>query len=256
MKSPEFNPRYMMWDQFKQFHQPIGPHNRDWHGGFLAFIGGEMLCVQSRFNVDERVDYNAINITVFNTSDPNTPQLYDPGGEAILKAWLTDEGSQALLYDHDTHKAVQLAPSHWDSKQWDIPEWARGECTAYFAGPGREPKGNPITVSRAHEWDREEWQHVEGLRAACEAWAMIENKEKNLPKSKPSRFVKKFETIVPWGMLRDAPDFMSLSDEVKLRVARFGITRRRDVTTYPYLTGVAATPDALAAAKKLKDEEE
>jgi hypothetical protein len=254
MKLPEFNANGMKWDQYKQFYQHIGPLSHYWYGGFTAFMTGEAICTVSRADPNERCEYKTIGMRIIGTDDANLPAFYDPDGQPLLKAWLNDSGMQTVLLDLDTHKAISLAGSKWDSEHWPIPNWARGECTAYCPGTGRDwITGATIEVSKADEWDREEWKHVDLMRAGCEAWAGIERVALDLPSTRSQRRFKQVETIVDWSELLKAEDITDLTDGVKRRVAQFGISRRRVVTRVPYISTVEGTPDSLAAAQKLKD---
>jgi hypothetical protein len=221
MKLPPFETSRMRWDLYNQFHQT--PCGIPW---MTQFITGEVICTAGRLDPYDHKGYSECHIRVIGTGDSQYPQLYSPDGEPLLKAWLSDEGQQTLILDLDTHRVARVAGRQWGFRDTRIPVWLRGRCTMYWAGPAEPAIGIPINVSKPFKWDRDEWGHIESMRAACEAWEKIEG---GLP-----RYVG--GGLAGWEDILGYKSFKDIPEDTRWRVARHGIKKRRNVTEHEFLT--------------------
>jgi len=238
MKLPPFKLEEMRWDRFHQFYQTLNhPSSRWMSSGFIMFMSGELICTASRRDGKERLTYSDLNVRLVNTDDlVHPPKLFTLDQQPITKAWLNDGGSQTLLIDLDTHRAVRLS-TYLRASDADIPVWLDNECSAYCPGPSKNFVGSPVEVSRPHKWDHAEWAHVDHLRVASQAWAAMEQTPSDVaPRSRDRRRKWRTETWpYPWKELLSVPSFEGLSAETRRQIATYGVEVRRDITQYPCL---------------------
>ena len=227
--------KYLEFDRNRASHDMYdSPHISG--RNFVRFATGEVIFIDPK-PTDRRTN-NDLGIQIVATGDDDCPDLYrEPtGGKPLPKAWLNQKGMQWLAVDHECGVAVQLAMgvSRYgrvgakyrlrDVDHW-APHYLTGRFAAYWAGPGRRPIGDPITVSEPYRATAEEKQHLQDLKDQANAWAAL----KDLPQFDPIR-----RGPTPAHLLFDV-SFSALIDEDKKRLHYRGFTNFRVETKHPYL---------------------
>jgi hypothetical protein len=159
MQLPNWSREKQQWDEFKAFHVGINMHGTAMRGpysshvngiNFVMFETGELICTADNIRPAHRGLYAALNVGLWRTCDSDCPKLFTPDGEPIPKARLNHGGSQLILVDNDTRRAVSLRKWHADAPvEPDVrPARFRDRPTnVYFPGPGMPPyAAGAITV--------------------------------------------------------------------------------------------------------------
>lgn len=152
--------------------------------GFVRFASGEAIFTDPK--PTDRRKNTELGVQIVATGDDDCPDLYlEPtGGEPLPKAWLNQKGMQYLAVDHDCGVAVRLAMgasrygrvgAKYSLRDVDhfAPHYLTGRFAVYWAGPGRRPIGEPITVSEPYRVTKEQKQHLDDLVAQADAWAAM-----------------------------------------------------------------------------------
>jgi hypothetical protein len=204
--------------------------------GFISFASGEVIFTDPK--PTDRRHSRERDVQIVATGDDDCPALYtEPqGGDPVTKASLNQRGMQYLAIDHECGVAVQLAMgvSRYgrvggeyrlrDVDHW-VPHYLTGRFAAYWAGPGRRPIGNPITVSEPYIPTKEQKQHLRDLKDQADTWAALTD----LP-----QFSTKVYYPIPAHKLFDV-DFADLSDDMKKNLHYRSHTNFRVETKHPYL---------------------
>jgi hypothetical protein len=206
--------------------------------GFVRFATGEVIFTDPK-PIDRRNNAE-FGIEIVATGDDDCPDLYrEPtGGEPLPKAWLNQRGMQYLAVDHERGVAVQLATGSYRHSRYSgganyslrdvdhfAPHYLTGRFAAYWAGPGRMPIGDPITVSEPYRATKEQKQHLQNLKAQADTWAALND----LPK-----FSGKVYHPLPCHNYFDKT-FAGLSDEYKKSLYYAGWSNYRVETKHQYL---------------------
>lgn len=233
----EFNRNRAKWDRYSAPHIEV-------RGGFVHFASGELIYTDGDPNPDDRHLYRNFGIQIVSTADDKCPNLYLTEGakKSLPKAWLNQSGQQHLAVDLEQGVAVRLARSIYsryagspsgDVRLRDIdhhvPHYLTGCFVAYWAGPGRLPVGDPITVSEPYRPTREERQHLQDLKNQATAWAAMKDLpeyaylgNQNIPAQQPAHTY--FDTA-----------FSELTEPMRKSLHYYGWSTFRVETKYPYL---------------------
>jgi hypothetical protein len=236
MKNCDTNPNTRRWDTYRTFHWTVSPN-------FIQFESGELIYTDARPDPDFRNTIDRLGVQIVSTTDPECPTLLLPDGEPIRKAWLTRGGMQYLAIDLDLMVAVQLQPTAWGrtaptDADRRAPAYLQGRFSAYWAGPGRMPVGNPVSVSTPLKLDEDQQKHIDSVLAQCDAWCAMHDIERkswsrtvDLP-GKASFQVRQHSASPRWLLGKTFAD-LKYSERVELR--DFGLAPAFDVKTYDYL---------------------
>ena len=176
------------WDQYQAFHTFCGFGAQDfktrshWGGPpspLVLFDTGEVICIQSSPNPNQRGVYSSIGVRLTHTKETS---LWTPDGSPITRAWLDDGGMQYLLVDLDTKHAVRLDGKRRSSPRVDhtgspltqgIPVRFQYNCHAYIPGPGLPPIAHEkvrvsIPLERAG-YTKGETEHIHMIVATGQA---------------------------------------------------------------------------------------
>lgn len=175
MQMPDINanPTRRRWDHWRSFHVCDGP--------FTDFESGECIWTDSEPAPDLRRMYRQRNVQIVSTADAECPRLYLPGETtAIPAAWLNSSGQQIVAIDYDFNKVVRLMMSSYhvrsnasDWAEMPVPHRFRGRCAVYWGGPGCEPVGTSLTISRPNKISADEKAYLQALRDQAAAWAAM-----------------------------------------------------------------------------------
>lgn len=223
MQLPDFNYTTCKWDDWRAMHH-VYSHN------FVQFDTGELIA--TRWYVRDRYRCGhgrELGLTVMVSDDitrgslnTNNRVLKTPDGDKILQSWF--QSSKGFVYDESAHMLVQTG--HIGDNP-NVPTRFHSRAAAYWAGPGREPIGAPIRLTKPRKRTPEEKEKANDLRALAKAWRTLtdEGKQWNY-----------FKTNRP-AVLSDYidRDFESLNDIVKLKIAEEGFTGPFETITVPYV---------------------
>lgn len=179
MQHKPFNelPGQRYWDRYQAFYKEFHTDYRSTHGLFSLFETGELRVNIAAPDPSDRYHNKTLNIELYSTRD-GYRKFTTPDGEDIKKAWLFYYGTQYLLIDHDTKRAVQLR-SYQHNAFSEAPNNLK-DSVAYIPGVGRNPVGVPIKVSSPRPDKYKEIEHwcrevvdacttIERV-APCEGW--------------------------------------------------------------------------------------
>ncbi len=138
-----------LWDTYRAFHVGVGKwgttNTANYHQNnpFILFDTDELILTTRMPDPGERGAYNASGVEL-TKSDELTNSLWTPDGLEIKKAWFQDNGSQWILIDDLTGRAVRtdVVVQTRDRKieRPNIPARFQS-CAAYIGGPGCHPVG-------------------------------------------------------------------------------------------------------------------
>lgn len=154
MKLPAWDEKHVRWDKYEAFHMAINNAGLLCQTGtwltnvFTVFDDGQVLCMLSSLNPDQRHKYAELDVTLVATGDKDCPTLCTPDGEVVKKAWLNDNGMQHLLIDHASGRAVRLGSYALNERQKIVTGGKEVVGTAAFDGDGALPQGAPIALRR------------------------------------------------------------------------------------------------------------
>lgn len=183
---PPFDHEHKAWDRYKAFFNSHGPQQYDghsFHGVFIQFDTGEVVLRHNRFDPALRRDYKDLGVALYSTADDKCPKLMTPEKQPVLKAWLNFKGSQLLLVDHASQRAV--AVKGWFTKRDGVsrvPKRFNGWAYVYFAGDGELPiSASCVKTHKPVKHTPEEKAALKELLSACELYSTME--EANKPKT-------------------------------------------------------------------------
>ncbi len=149
MQHKPFNelPGQRYWDRYQAFYKEFHTDYRYTHGLFSLFETGELRVNYSAPRPGNRFHDKTLNIELYSTRD-GYHKFVTPDGEEIKTAWLFHYGTQYLLIDHDTKRAVRLSYNRVTEPDRfrDAPKNLR-DSAAYIPRVGANPVGAPIKVS-------------------------------------------------------------------------------------------------------------
>jgi hypothetical protein len=168
MKISGYNYAQQQWDRYRHFHVDNGP--------FVQFATGELIVVDSTPDPLLLRKYDQYNVSLTFTGDGHFT-FYTPDGEKLPKAWLTWKGSQYLLVDHDTKRAVAFA--RWqETNAANLPEYLR-QGRALIMRDGGNPIGAQVRVNRPYRLSPEEKDWVNTVVQLCRAHCALNDLEPN-----------------------------------------------------------------------------
>lgn len=154
MIRPEWSFEMQRWDAYKAFHLGVSPHGVHplTHGNsvFVLFDSGELILTKRMPEPNERCHYADIGVTLTLSKELDI-DLWTPTGLKVKKAWLEDNGSQWIMVDHSSGRAVRtdVVLNTRDRKitRPTIPKRFQGYA-AYIGGPDCYPVGSGQFVVR------------------------------------------------------------------------------------------------------------
>jgi hypothetical protein len=164
----------MHWDAWSAFHVDHV------YNTFVQFDTGEFVVCYRHWRPDQRRTYNDLHIRIVATGDDACPRLYVPGKDKPIPwSHLNHKGMQTLLLDLDHKRAVSL--DTWlttENTPSPIPErflvTNQRNVTAYYAGPGAMPVGQPIIRHYPQPLTYDQRKHIGELTDACKVWLQMQ----------------------------------------------------------------------------------
>jgi len=147
MQHKPFNelPGQRYWDRYCAFYKEFHTDYHSTHGLFSLFETGELRVNYAAPSPNLRFHDKTFNIELYSTRD-GYHKFITPDGEDIKKTWLFHYGTQYLLIDHDTKRAVRLSYNRNPGRFSDAPNNLK-DSAAYIPRAGANPVGAPIKVS-------------------------------------------------------------------------------------------------------------
>lgn len=252
MQFPEFNHTERKWDEFKEFHNNITPWHNNYKTPFVLFESGEFIITSNYFNPSKRKQYQTLNLSLFMTRDMSWRswlkpiKFTTPDGDEIKRSWLEVGGSQTMVHDHDSQRTVRLGWTDSSKSNALIPLRFRSIAYMYCAGKGEPPIGrSQVAIRQPDPLNKEENRHVRDLVAACKAWHDLSGaKEKRwsaLAQSYNSvngQFERNDNYVEPSRLPVEkllAVDYNTMSDTLRVQLAKYGLKSRVKTTHVPYL---------------------
>lgn len=167
MKEFVLNPTQTRWDSWHAFHEVVS-------SCVTVFDTGEAVVTHGEPDPDRRGTQGRTGLRIIATGDDGRWLL--PDGTPIAAAWLNEGGQQYLLVDADRNRLVRLDRAVHEHPA--VPARFKNRWIyAYIAGPGKDPVGAPIDVSRPlRDYpDKELIKYVDSLRAAAKMRCAIDN---------------------------------------------------------------------------------
>lgn len=154
MIRPEWVPVMQRWDAYRAFHIGVSSHGLHpvMHGNsvFVLFDTGELILTKRMPEPNERHHYTDIGVTLTLSKELDI-DLLTPTGLKVKKAWFDDSGSQWILVDHSSGRAVRtdvvLHTRDRKIKRPNVPQ-RFNSYAAYIGGPGCHPVGSGQFVVR------------------------------------------------------------------------------------------------------------
>lgn len=221
MHLPDFDYTTCKWDDWRAMHH-VYSHN------FVQFDTGELIA--TKWYVRDRYLYthsHNLGVEVLASNDIYRSfcakrTLKTPDGDKILQSWFPP--SKGFVYDESAHMLVQTG--HIGDNP-NVPTRFHSRAAAYWAGPGREPIGAPIRLTKPRKRTPEEKEKANDLRALAKAWRTLTDEGKQWDYYRTNRPAVLSDYI--------DRDFESLNDIVKLKIAEEGFTGPFETITVPYV---------------------
>lgn len=216
------------WDQHREFHWQINSsstatpsHSHD--PVITVFQDGSLAVHYGTRRPEVRHDYPDYGISITSTTDKQCPNLLNPEGVKVPKAWLNDGGAQTLLIDHELGRAYSLDDGLKTAKH---KLW----CAALYAKAGAHPQTGTAHISCPLDNKQfvpaEQREHLAGLYASCRAEValtgdFLKPPSRSEPRGKVS--VVRLLEVSHWRNLKSSEQY---------RLFHHGIARPR--IEYPY----------------------
>ena len=221
MQLPDFNHTTCKWDEWRAMHH-VHYHN------FVQFDTGELIA--TRWYVRDRYRYthgHNLGVEVLASDDIYRSfcakrTLKTPDGDKISKSWFPS--SRGYIFDKDTHMLIKTGELVQNP---NVPTRFHNRATAYWAGPGREPIGAPLKLTKPRTRTPEEKEKANDMRALAKAWRKLTDDAKMWSPVYGS-------DGVPLDLLMDK-EFETLPEHMKVRIAQNGLSGPWETITLPYV---------------------
>jgi hypothetical protein len=165
-------------------------------------------------------------------------------GEPVAKSWLSNNGQQTLLIDHDNGHVVRLYGSGGGldptkPRPWalPVPESLRQHARAYWHGPNSDPVGCPVTVNKTRRLTPAERAYIEGIRAECKAWDTLSEQPLRTGKWVNNHWVRGDDgrNALAFDRVMAVKTYLDLTVDERLDLSRHGCTNGTVRHEVPYL---------------------
>jgi len=233
------------WDLWKRDYCQY-----DYYSGIVQFETGETICDAVNFRPERRKTYAALGISILGHTDDEFPNVFTEDGERVKSSWFGDT-QRTFAIDLHTSRVVEIAAfshmhrpnadpikaTHWCAEN-NVPYWFWGHCSVYWPGPGCNPVGPKIKLTRPRKLTETERKFATEFRAAMRAelamcgWDEFDQPENMKPWSREYKSAlacsTRLEDLMKIGWENATMDH-------KYRVQKHGIVMPTEDLHVPYL---------------------
>lgn len=231
MKFPEFDHNRAKYDRFQtraNYHLRTHLWMHETEALLVTTEQGIAFMQKHDVKPDRRMFYADQNISIIKTGDEKQPKYLSPDGEPVPTAWLNGGGQQLLVIDYDHNIVVRCDYVRDLSLPEFTPEWIENVASCWWPGPHKRPYGRPIRIERPYVPTKEELEHVNEIKKACDMWYQLNIVAEGKHRKHLTPEKALFTVLVPLS-------FDMIHNDMRERIAVRGIERGTVVSHVEHL---------------------